>query len=162
MTTPLLNPLVSTANVLHIAPQLDQIDLALAWLRGLAREAQWPERTVFGLVLSLDEALTNIIHHSRSAQGRDTGQIHLACTCETQGIVLRIEDHGMAFDPTQATPKPQADSVEDAQIGGHGLRLMRHYLKSLHYAREGERNVLTLVAGLEAAIFDGGGSVLRG
>jgi len=96
----------------------------------------------------VDEALTNIVTHAfgDSEGGRET-LIRLACFDGPQGIALRIEDTGPAFDPTLAVPGPQAESVETAEMGGHGLRLMRHYLKSVHYTREGGRNVLTLVAG---------------
>lgn len=137
----------STPRMLCIAPRLDQVSLALTWLRKLGVDHHWPEKTTFGLVLSLDEALTNIVTHAVEEGGTVEGEIRLICLCEAQGIALRIEDNGIAFDPTQSILKPQADSVEDADIGGHGLRLMRHYLKSIHYAREEGRNVLTLVAG---------------
>lgn len=133
--------------MLDIAPRLDQIDMALAWLRALAVEARWPERAAFGLILSADEALTNIVTHAFESAGVGQATIRLVCFNAPQGIALRIEDEGAAFDPTLAVPGPEAESVEAAEIGGHGLRLMRHYLKSIHYVREGRCNVLTLVAG---------------
>lgn len=137
----------STQKMLDIVPRLDEISVALTWLRALAAEARWPERVAFGLILSADEALTNIVTHAFGRAGSDSSVIHLACFDVPQGIALRIEDEGPVFDPTQAAPGPQAESIEDAEMGGHGLRLMRHYLKTIKYAREGHRNVLTLVAG---------------
>lgn len=139
-------PSVSIPKTLDIAPRLDQVGAALAWLRALAAEAQWPERAAFGLILSADEALTNIVTYAFGQVDIDRAVIRLTCFDVPQGFALRIEDEGGAFDPTLAVPGPEATSVEAAEMGGHGLRLMRHYLRSIHYAREGRLNVLTLVA----------------
>lgn len=130
----------------EIAPQLDQIGLALAWIRDIAKEAQWPERTVFGLTLSLDEALTNIVTYAFASGDVPASAIRLSCFLDAEDIVLRIDDEGVAFDPTLSNVRERAESLEEAEIGGHGLRLMRHYLKSIRYVRSEGRNVLTLVA----------------
>jgi serine/threonine-protein kinase RsbW len=37
-----------------------------------------------------------------------------------------------------------AESVQQARLGGHGLRLMRHYLSAMSYRRLGEVNCLIL------------------
>ena len=50
----------------------------------------------------------------------------------------------MAFDPKAQESPALAASLDEAQVGGHGLRLMRHYLRQLLYRREGMHNVLLL------------------
>ncbi|MET4580340.1 ATP-binding protein [Ottowia thiooxydans] len=138
----------SDTHALAIKPQLEQIEVALDWLRGLATQHEWPERAVFGLILSADEALTNIVAHAGNEDDVEEATIRLICRHLPGEIVLRIEDQGRFFDPTGAESKPLAESLEDTDLGGHGLRLMRHYLKSLQYARQDNRNVLTLVMSL--------------
>ena len=59
---------------------------------------------------------------------------------------LSIEDNGAVFDPTAQASPALAPSLDEAQVGGHGLRLMRHYLRALHYQRQNERNTLVLEA----------------
>ena len=55
----------------------------------------------------------------------------------------------MAFDPTAQASPDLAASLDEAQVGGHGLRLMRHYLHQMLYRREALRNVLLLEVALE-------------
>lgn len=141
----------SVEHSLVIKAVLDDIETALGWLRQLAKLHQWSERTSFGLVLSADEALTNIVTHSQKATHVSGAVVRLVCAPSNLEVALRIEDEGLPFDPTQSVLHPAADSVEDAVIGGHGLRLMRHYLKAVHYSREDDRNVLTLIASLDTA-----------
>ncbi|WP_051237492.1 ATP-binding protein [Ottowia thiooxydans] len=140
-----------STHALEIKPRLDQIGVALDWLRGLATLDQWPQRAAFGLILSADEALTNIVTYSFSEPADEAASIWLFCKHSSKEVALRIEDEGAFFDPTGALLGSHPKSIEDALPGGHGLRLMRHYLKSIHYAREGTRNVLTLVVDIEMA-----------
>ena len=134
---------------LDLAARLDQIAVALAWLEQLGERLAWPMRTTFALTLSADEALTNIITYGLSGEVHADERIHLDCATLPDQVVLRIEDGGPAFDPTAARPGALAESLDEAGVGGHGLRLMLHYLRDLRYARESSRNVLTLVAALQ-------------
>lgn len=116
---------------------------SLTWLEHLGAQQHWPAATLFALSLCADEALANIHHHARRADGQPV-QLWLRCGPTQAGLALRIEDDGLAFDPT-TQPSPQlATSLDEADIGGHGLRLMRHYLHQLIYERHNERNVLWL------------------
>ena len=116
---------------------------ALDWLEQLGRAQGWPLRTHNVLRLCADEALANVTSHARRADGQ-SAQLWLACGPTPGGLALRIEDDGEAFDPTAQASPQLAASLDEAQIGGHGLRLMRHYLRHLLYRREGLRNVLLL------------------
>lgn len=116
---------------------------ALAWLEALGEQQGWPARTLFALTLCADEALTNIANHGRTPQGA-AAQIWLACGPTPHALALCIEDDGAPFDPTAQDSPQLAASLEQAEIGGHGLRLMRHYLRRLLYRRAAGRNVLLL------------------
>ena len=144
-------PHQSTAprETLDLAARLDQIAVALAWLERLGESQAWPTRTTFALTLGADEALTNIITYGLSDEVYADERIYLDCTASTDRVVLRIQDGGPAFDPTAAQPGALAESLDEACVGGHGLRLMLHYLSDFRYVRESSRNVLTLVAALE-------------
>lgn len=111
---------------------------ALAWLEALAERHGWPPRLQFTLTLCADEALTNITTHAQAPR------LRLECGATAHGVALRIEDDGPPFDPTAQAAPALAASLDDAQAGGHGLRLMRHYLRQMLYRRDGERNVLLL------------------
>ena len=56
----------------------------------------------------------------------------------------------MAFDPTQGQPSALAASLDEARVGGHGLRLMQHYLEDIDYRRVNEQNHLRLTATQDA------------
>ena len=125
-------------------PGPESISGALAWLQALGEHQAWPPKTLFALTLCADEALANIV-----PQPNQPLHLWLACGPTAHGLALRIEDNGVAFDPTAQASPDLAASLDEAQVGGHGLRLMRHYLHQMLYRREALRNVLLLEVALE-------------
>ena len=133
-------------DVLCPEPSPAGLSSALAWLEGLAQRDGWPARTLFALTLCADEALTNLISYASAPAGGAPLQLRLECTRSCSGVRLSIEDNGAVFDPTAQASPALAASLDDARVGGHGLRLMRHYLRALHYQRQNDCNVLLLEA----------------
>ena len=135
---------------IELVPAMEHVAAAVHWLENLATQEDWPVRTTFGLTLSVDEALTNVVSYAFSDSGDDplpvAPSLHLTCQSTPQGIVVEIRDNGRPFDPLGVIVEPLAQSLDEATAGGHGLRLMHHYLKSMSYARQEGWNTLTLVA----------------
>lgn len=138
----------SQPDTLDLTPDGNAVNLATQWLEGIAEREDWPVKVSFGLVLSLDEALTNIVSYAfaEHAADADAPAVTLSYHRADADLVVEIGDNGQAYDPTLAVPPPLAASLDEAEAGGHGLRLMRHYLKSFAYRREHGWNYLTLVA----------------
>lgn len=145
--TPAPDAIVST---IRIGATMDDISRATQWIQGVGEAGGWPASQRFGLELSLEEALTNVVSYGFPKAVADGGvepRIVIACyLLPERRVGVRIIDNGIAFDPT-AVPEPATPhSIEEARIGGHGVQLMRHFLESLEYAREGDENHLLLVA----------------
>lgn len=133
---------------LPITPEL--VSHALIWLEETAQSLRWPPRTLFKLRLCLDETLTNIAMHGYPAETeRSQGKVTLRVHQEANRILLEILDNGVAFDPTARTPRDLDTSLDDALIGGHGLRLLRHYLEDIRYERRAGWNCLQMFASLD-------------
>jgi anti-sigma regulatory factor (Ser/Thr protein kinase) len=140
--------MASQPDTLRVVPDSNAVALATQWLEAIAEREEWPPKLGFGLVLSLDEALTNIVSYA-FAGGTTDGEapsVTLSLRREGADLLLEIADNGQPYDPTLAALSPMATGLDDAQIGGHGLRLMRHYLKDLAYCHEHGCNHLTLIA----------------
>lgn len=133
-------------SALRVGADIASIAQVTSWLGDLADEHDWPPAMRFGLELSVEEALTNVISYGFAQSPREPlirVEVH---GLEGGRIAVHLIDNGGAFDPTTLAEPEAVDSIEDARIGGHGVQLMRHFLESLTYRREGDENHLTLVA----------------
>ncbi|MFA5662657.1 ATP-binding protein [Castellaniella sp.] len=119
---------------------------ALSWLADTAEQGRWSASLTRRLTLCLDEALSNILMHGfKTHAATESRRIHLRILQGADRTAVDIIDNGMPFDPSRIALPPLAGSVDDARQGGHGLRLMRHYLDEIHYEHRDRHNHLRLV-----------------
>jgi serine/threonine-protein kinase RsbW len=97
---------------------------------------------LFNVELILEETLTNVIRHAFTDDAAHP--IDLSVEVETGEIVMRFEDHGIAFNPLDARPTPLPTSIDDAAPGGLGLMLVRKHANSIAYERRDGHNCLTI------------------
>ncbi|MEN6390887.1 MAG: ATP-binding protein [Syntrophomonas sp.] len=90
-----------------------------------------PPNKLFALQLILEELVTNIINHGSSPQKSEVIDISLAVQDDL--IRLAIRDNARAFNPLEAAEPDTGQSLEDRDIGGLGLFLVRKKVKSLSY-----------------------------
>jgi sigma-B regulation protein RsbU (phosphoserine phosphatase) len=95
------------------------------------------------LNLALEEAVVNVINYAYP-EG-DTGVISLTAESRDNSIIFTLTDSGTPFDPTAvAEPNLQA-SLDERQIGGLGIHLVRNIMASVSYRRVDLFNELTMV-----------------
>ncbi len=137
------------AQVLELSVHLPEVTRAVGWLESILEAEGLDPARIFGFTLSLDEVLTNIIDYGfpatePDAQQADAALIRLIFRRDAEKLTLEVQDCGIAFDPTNQQIEATVSDVAEAPIGGHGLRLMRHYLDSLEYQRRDGWNTLRL------------------
>lgn len=129
---------------LVIANRFGAIREMSTWLEGKLGSLGLPQALIFNFDLCANEAVTNIVSYAYPQGGEH--QIELRLMQQGEALSLRIEDDGIPFDPLARPPHVQPQSLEEAPIGGLGIDLMRSLMDECRYAREQERNVLTLTA----------------
>ena len=107
-----------------------------------------PIKAVRQLLVALDELLNNIVSYSYPEPGEH--EIGVTVAVLKNQVRVTVQDDGVPFNPL-ARPAPDTDaSLEDRELGGLGIHLVRDMLDDVHYERRGSRNVLTLVTNVEA------------
>ena len=99
--------------------------------------------------LALDELITNIISYGLA--GRDDAVITLSIEHAEGALRAELADNGPPFDPLTAEIELQDGPMEDREIGGLGLTLVRTLMDRLDYKREDGFNRLKLEMKLKAA-----------
>jgi anti-sigma regulatory factor (Ser/Thr protein kinase) len=121
--------------------ELEKISAAV---EDIGQRENWPAQFIFRVNLVLEELGLNIMNY-----GHDEGLHEFEITLTSEADVLRIEvtDDGRPFDPLNEAPEADLDaSVDDRQVGGLGIYLVRTMVDEMSYRREQDKNHLTLVA----------------
>ena len=95
------------------------------------------------LRLAVEEAVVNVIDYAYPV-GTD-GDITIKMMSDGHILRFQIIDAGVPFDPTKQDKTDTTLSVEDRQIGGLGILLVRELMDSINYEREDGKNILTLI-----------------
>jgi serine/threonine-protein kinase RsbW len=118
----------------------DDLERLHPWFDAVS--AQLPLELQYGMRVALEEAVLNAAMHGFAPDA--SGEITVRLSVAAGSAVLRVEDPGCAFDPTQAPVHQQPVSLLEARIGGLGLVLLHHYCKDITYERVEERNRLIM------------------
>ena len=123
-------------NDISEVPQLNDFIEAVAERLGIEPS------TALQLQLAVEEAVVNVMDY---AYPPDTvGMVTVATTTDGQSLEIVISDSGTPFDPTQQEKADISLSVEERQIGGLGIHLIRNIMDRVEYQRDGNSNKLTM------------------
>lgn len=121
----------------------DGLATVYPWFDSIAKRIALPDDSVFRIQLVLEEAVSNVALHGFDADR--AGEISLEVAANPVQVIAVLRDQGRPFDPlTDAPASPLPQSLEEAAIGGAGIRLMRKFATALRYRRIGATNELTL------------------
>jgi len=96
--------------------------------------------------LVVEEVLVNICHH---AYGDAPGEVELRCVqADPEHLLVEFIDSGKPFNILTSPIPELAVEVDERQVGGLGIPLIRAMMDEVTYRREGDRNILCVTAQL--------------
>lgn len=98
------------------------------------------ERVMNRIEVVLEELVSNVVRHASVVD-----ELSIAAQCLDDGVHITIEDNGDAFDPLGAAAPTPFSTVEEAELGGLGILLVKRLTRSLDYERIGKVNRIRAV-----------------
>jgi serine/threonine-protein kinase RsbW len=124
--------------------KLESLEGFMQFVVTSARDAGFPARRVQETEIAVEEALVNIINYAYPEQ--DNGDVEVKCGLDNQGrLLIEIRDKGIPFDVGSHSDPDLNVNIAERKIGGLGIFFIRKMADKVHYRRDGEENVLTLV-----------------
>jgi anti-sigma regulatory factor (Ser/Thr protein kinase) len=96
-----------------------------------------PMATVSSVLIAADEVISNALNH-----GGASPSVEVAGAVGGGRVAILITDDGVAFDPLATAAPDTSLSVEDRDIGGLGIHLVRKMMDQVAYERRGKHNRL--------------------
>lgn len=127
---------------LLLANDLKELERLTASLDAFAQENGLDSATAYKLSACLDELATNVFSYS----GPRNPNEHTRISVDLEGGTLRVlmEDSGVPFNPLLTKEPDVSAGIEDREVGGLGIYLVKKMMDGVEYERQGNRNVLKM------------------
>ena len=123
--------------------EMTEVSRMRGFFLSVCREHNIDEDTFKTLNLAIEEWVANVIGYAYPKGIR--GHVELTAKVVDDVLTLVIRDHGTPFDPTRQTDVDVDAELNDRQIGGLGIYLVKTIMDTMHYERTADGyNVLTL------------------
>jgi anti-sigma regulatory factor (Ser/Thr protein kinase) len=99
-------------------------------------------RLRYHLLVSIEEIMTNIIKYGFDEEG--VHPIHVTFRQINEHVEMEFEDRGREFNPLEISEPDLDTPIENRQLGGLGIHLVKKMMDEAQYRREGDRNILML------------------
>ena len=110
-------------------------------------EVTVPEEYRFKIALIFEELATNIVKYAFPEGGRHS--ISLQVSRKEECLLMIFVDGGTPFNPLEL-PEPDLDApLEERDIGGLGVFLVRSLARDVRYQRQSHQNILELDINLD-------------
>ena len=127
---------------LTIGSDITEIPAVSARLDGAMKTAGFSQEAILDTQLAVEEAITNVIVHGYRRPGC---AITVICRVTLHRAEIQLVDSAPPFNPL-SLPEPDIEAdVEERQIGGLGIYLLRQVMDEISYRYENGKNILVLV-----------------
>lgn len=115
------------------------VQIAMDFLTATWNEWKLPQTTLNKASIAVDEICSNIVTYSGASQ------IELEIEETEEGVLLVFADDGKPYDPTTAKEPDVHLSLEEREIGGLGIFMVRKLAAEIRYHFRENKNRLTVV-----------------
>ena len=123
--------------------RVERLSEVTAFVDGALEEAGCSMRAQMQIDVAVEEIYVNIAHYAY-APAIGPAVIRLSVTPSPGMFEITFIDEGVAFDPVSKADPDVTLPVEQRQIGGLGIYMVKKSMDEVLYAREDGKNVLTL------------------
>jgi len=116
----------------------------MQFVSGFAGNYGFSKNRISEIQLATEEAFLNIFLYAYP--GEHKGEVEVTCEMMSDSeLNIRILDNGIPFDILSLSEPDLTCPLPDRKIGGLGCYLIRKMVDEVHYRRQGDTNILTLL-----------------
>jgi sigma-B regulation protein RsbU (phosphoserine phosphatase) len=124
-----------------------ELDKLLAWLEAELATAECPAKAANQLCVAAEELFVNIAKYAyKSLSGGDepAREAVVRAAAKAPFFYLQFEDGGSPFNPLEHPEVDTGAGIDERKIGGLGIHIIMKWMDEVSYARENDRNIVTL------------------
>ena len=134
---------MNTSNKIQLSSSTKNLSLVRDFIESKALASGFDESSINQIVMSVDEACTNIIKHAHKYNENEVIEIETLSSGGQFQIVLKYKGYG--FNPNDLRNPDMKDYFSNFKVGGLGVPIMKKFMNKIEYVRKNsDYNCLTL------------------
>ena len=122
----------------------DALPAVLGFVEEMLESCECSMKNQTAICVAIEEVFVNVAHY---AYGAEDGDVALDIGFEeaSRNVTFCLRDQGVPFDPLQ---KPDPDitlSIEEREIGGLGIFIVKKTMDTVRYEYKDGKNILTMI-----------------
>jgi sigma-B regulation protein RsbU (phosphoserine phosphatase) len=128
---------------LEIKNRLEEINYVVDRFESFGMNQNIPLPMIHKCNIAFDELLNNIISYGYKDDAEH--KIRVEIELKSQRLMITIIDDGFPFNPFKKDPPDTKLSIEERNIGGLGIHIVKNLMDEYRYVRNVDKNVITLI-----------------
>lgn len=121
----------------------ENVDTVIGFVDKMLEEYNCEMKDQAAIDVAVDELFANIAHY---AYDPDTGYatVRVNVIKDPLSVEITFVDNGVPYDPLAKTDPDTKQSIEEREIGGMGIFIVKQSMDSVDYEYKDGRNILTI------------------
>jgi len=129
---------------ISIKNTIEEVQVAVQAFEEFAEECNMPMATMIKVNIVLDELLSNIVKYGFPEDKK--GMIDITLELFSTGkLTIVLSDQGIPFNPFQIAPPQLNIPIEEREIGGLGIHLVKELMDEYTYERTLDLNIVSMI-----------------
>ena len=128
---------------LTIKASLDNLAAVMAFVDAELEELDCSMKTQYQIDVAVDELFSNISQYAYTPN-EGSATLRLESDREAGVISITFIDSGVPFNPLLKKDPDVTQSVEDREIGGLGIFIVKKSMDAMHYEYRNGQNILSI------------------
>ena len=131
-------------NEMTISATVENLDTVMGFIEEHLEQYGCPMKAQMQVALAVEEIYVNIANYAYNPEvGPATIQVEVHK--EPLEVIITFMDNGKPYDPLAKEDPDITLSVEERDIGGLGIFLVKQTMDAVHYEYSDGRNILTIM-----------------
>lgn len=126
---------------LTLLAQTENLEKVLNFVNDILEEHNCPMYVQLELDIAVEELFVNIAHYAYTP---GIGQATIQVSVKDNYITIGFQDSGIPYNPWEKKDPDITLSLEERQIGGLGIYMVKNSMDEVSYAYENGKNVVTI------------------
>ena len=128
---------------IELGSEGEKLEEVINFLQEFWRAEGLPEETAYPFTLSLEELFVNVSMHG-TTDAAHPPRVKVSLRRDGDQVELIFSDQGTPFDPLSLPPPNLSDDIDERQVGGLGIFLIKEMMDEVEYRHEDGWNCMRI------------------